>query len=376
MNLRELASSAIRNYSNVWGWRTNRKIIVIESDDWGSIRMPSQSVFNKFQEKGIDLRATSYNRYDALESNGDLSALFDILNGYSDRNGNPACFTANMIMANPAFDQIKASGFNTYFYEKVQDTLRHYPQRDQVFSLYLDGLQKSIFVPQFHGREHVQINRWLKALRLADPKILFAFDHRTTYSGTGDYNFMESFDWDSPQEVESQKKIIGEGLLLFYEAFGYSSKSFIAPCYTWDSAIESTLVNHGVKYIQGVNRQYIPNGGFSNYSTKQHKMGEQSNDLTFLTRNCFFEPSLVVKSDWVGYTLTSIQDAFRWNKPAVICSHRLNYIGAIDESNRKRNLQLLDSLLRQIVKKWPDVEFMSSDKLGDIILESRFKIKS
>ena len=29
---------------NIPGWRTNRHIVVIESDDWGSIRMPSCEV--------------------------------------------------------------------------------------------------------------------------------------------------------------------------------------------------------------------------------------------------------------------------------------------------------------------------------------------
>lgn len=29
-----------KNWANLPGWHTRRKIVVIESDDWGSIRMP------------------------------------------------------------------------------------------------------------------------------------------------------------------------------------------------------------------------------------------------------------------------------------------------------------------------------------------------
>jgi len=45
----------------------------------------------------------------------------------------------------------------------------------------------------------------------------------------------------------------------------------------------------------------------------------------------------------------------------------LNFIGAINEKNRTQNLQLLEELLSKIMKRWPDVEFMSSDELGDLI---------
>jgi hypothetical protein len=47
--------------------------------------------------------------------------------------------------------------------------------------------------------------------------------------------------------------------------------------------------------------------------------------------------------------------------------HRLNVIGAIDESNRTTNLELLKKLLTKVLQFYPDVEFMSSDELGNLI---------
>ena len=64
---------------NFPGWRTRRKIIVIESDDWGSIRMPSNEVYAKFIRQGLNLSGTDFNRIDTLECNIDLVLLFDIL---------------------------------------------------------------------------------------------------------------------------------------------------------------------------------------------------------------------------------------------------------------------------------------------------------
>jgi len=54
-------------------------------------------------------------------------------------------------------------------------------------------------------------------------------------------------------------------------------------------------------------------------------------------------------------------------KPALISSHRLNYIGYIDENNRKKNLRQLKTLLSEVIKRWPDVEFLTSDQLGETI---------
>ena len=62
-------------------------------------------------------------------------------------------------------------------------------------------------------------------------------------------------------------------------------------------------------------------------------------------------------------SLKEIQTAFFWQKPAIISTHRINYVGGIDLAHRDRNLKALDLLLKNILKKWPEVEFLSSDQL-------------
>jgi hypothetical protein len=366
--LRSAAASLIRNFGNIGGWRTNRRIVVIESDDWGSIRVPSRAVFDEFAARGFAVASTQYNRLDALESDEDLSSLLAVLSKHRDYHGRPACVTANVIMANPDFDRIRASGFSEYHYEHFRTTLAKYPAHHRVFDLYRQGMANTLFHPQFHGREHLNVHRWMTDLKNAVPDVRYAFEKHTTYSGRGDYNYMEALDVDRQDEYASLKEILKDGLSLFRETFGYTSRSFIAPCYTWDSQLESVLHEQGVEFIQGGRHQYVPRGGFENYSSQVHYLGQRNTlGQIYLTRNGFFEPSLVQKSDWVDYTLASIRDAFRWKKPAIICSHRINFIGSIDEANRDRNLRLLDDLLRRVIAAWPDVEFMTSDKLGDLI---------
>ena len=42
----------------------------------------------------------------------------------------------------------------------------------------------------------------------------------------------------------------------------------------------------------------------------------------------------------------------------------------INPRNRDLNLPQFEQLLSRILKRWPDVEFMTSDKLGDLITKN------
>ena len=63
--------------------------------------------------------------------------------------------------------------------------------------------------------------------------------------------------------------------------------------------------------------------------------------------------------------------AFACGTPAIITSHRVNFIGSLDLKNRTENLQKFSELLSEILKRWPDVEFMTSDALGNLILKDK-----
>ena len=121
MNLKQ---AIFHNLVNIPGWHTRRKIVVLESDDWGSIRMPSKEVFNKLKFEGFHPESDPYLKYDSLASENDLFELFEVLSSVKDKNGNTAIITANTVMANPDFKKIRESGFNTYFYEPFTETLK------------------------------------------------------------------------------------------------------------------------------------------------------------------------------------------------------------------------------------------------------------
>jgi hypothetical protein len=351
---------------NAKGLSVKQKLVIIESDDWGAIRTPSKEILAYFEKNSIDVSKSIY-KNDALESQTDLEMLFSVLQKYKGGDGQPAKFTANAIMANPDFKKIKENDFQHYFWEPFYATFQHYPEHQNNLSLWKKGMELGVFQPQFHGREHVNIIRWMKALQENSGRVRELFDFGTTFSGIGDYSFMESFDWDVPSDIEKHKQIIIEGLQIFEETFGFKSKTFIAPCYNWDTNLEPLLTESGIHWIQGLRPQLQPTGSFGNYTPIRHYFGQENNGLRYNIRNCFFEPSMLPSKNWVDSCLAQIQTAFLLSKPAVICSHRINFIGFINEKNRERGLRDLDSLLKKIIKKWPDVIFISTDQLDSYV---------
>lgn len=133
--------------SQLPGWRTKRHIIVIESDDWGSIRMPSKEVYNQLLSDGYSVDKDLFSRYDSLERGEDLTALFDVLQSVKDKNGNPAMITADCVVVNPDFDKIKADGFASYYYELTSDTYQHQPGCENSYEIIHQGMTEGVWYP-------------------------------------------------------------------------------------------------------------------------------------------------------------------------------------------------------------------------------------
>ena len=365
-----------KNLSNLPGWRTNRKIVVFESDDWGSIRMPSLSTFEKLEGAGLDMRshdAERYNLYDTLASSQDLQNLFEILTRFKDRNGDNAVFTAISVLANPDFNKIRESNFREYFYEPFTETLKRYKGCENSFELWKEGVSRKIFIPQFHGREHLNVEAWMKSLQVGDEQTRFAFEEEMWGFVPRQYpaiDYQAAFLPGAFEDINLHKKILVDGLDLFEKLFGYRAEYFVPSNGPFNNILNKILVENGIKYRSASKIQNEPLGNGRKRKVL-HWLGQKDESgLIYITRNCFFEPSQPGK-DWVDSCLNDIKIAFRWNKPAIISSHRVNYIGTLNPSNRDRGLHQLTRLLKEIIKNWPDAEFMTTPQLGAMMLNEK-----
>jgi len=362
---------------NSIGWRTNRKIVVFTTDDYGNVRMASKEARETMRLAGMNVAFTRFDFYDALEDKEDLQQLYETLSSVKDKNGNHPVFTAMSESANPDFEKIKKNNFEQYHYELLPETYNKLAGYKGMMELWKEGIEKKLIFPQFHGREHLNLKFFMESLRTNNREARTAFDNRSfaaitrrLYPGIG---YTAAFAFTDFNENEYFKEIIRDGLNVFEKVFGFRAKHFSAPGAKENRVLEETMFENGIKFID---KDFITAEPLGNNKYKKVlRYTGQRNRLSqiYIVRNCLFEPvqlPSVPKTDWVKYCMDQIDIAFRLRRPANISGHRVNYSGHIEPSIREYGLSQLRILLKEIVKKWPDVEFMTTVDLGNLIENS------
>lgn len=371
--------TTLKNYAlNLPGWHTNRKIVVIESDDWGSVRMASVAAREQLRKLGHPVASSPYHELDGLEKDQDIEALTEALDHIYTPNNSKAKITLNNSTANPDFSNIREAGFEKFIRQPFDQTYQQYEGSDKVVDLIKSGIEHGVFEVQYHGAEHLQTKRWLKALQGNGKMEREAFNvgvfSPAVAPSTGySMEYMDALDYDAKTELQNQYEYLEEGYTIFIRVWGYAPKSFIAPCYRWSSAIEDKLKELGVKYIQGQRAQLHPKNevGYRPFKI-YHYTGEKSNyGQIYTVRNVIFEPSLYGSDSAIGTALQQIKTAFFMRAPAILSSHRINYTSRLSNVNRDQGIIALKTLLKKVIQRYPDVIFMSSSELGTTIEKSK-----
>lgn len=362
-------------YIKTRGFHTNRKLIVFESDDWGSIRMPSKAVFEKLKSLGDTPEKDGFLSNDCLENESDLEALYRVLSSVSDSKGNAPVFTLNFAMANPNFDKIDFEN-GIYEYEPFYQTYSRYYGQNGILELIKEGCLKKLILPQLHCREHLNVGRWMHDLQAHKQDALLALDHRmmgvgASFHAMNRFGYMDAFNTDCSSDDELEQ-ILDDAVKIFVDVFGYQSSTFVASCFVWNDHLEQCLKKNGIHYIQSAAWQNKPVGTSGTYRLKRivHYTGQKNKyGQVYSVRNCQFEPAYNQNpQECVSRCMDEIATAFKAKKPAIINTHRFNYIGSIHSQNRDDNLMGLKTLLNTIVEKYPDVEFVSSAELFNIMM--------
>ena len=370
--VRQLLSAIISNLKNSIGWKTNRKIIVFSVDDYGNVRLNSAEARKNMDDAGMKI----YSRFDALdtlETKQDLQRLYEVLSSVKDKNGRHAVFTPFALPCNIDFEKMEADDYENFHFETLPVTYKKLAaQQPEAYSgawdLWQEGIAKGLMRPQFHGREHLNLTIFNDKLKNKDAELLTALKNKS-YTSISDSDYptmsaMAALDFWNVDENEAKKPMLKEGLKLFEEVYGYPSNYFTPPVYNIHHSLFQTLKDNGIEFLDLALLRNEHQGN-NIYKKSFNYIGKKTSEgLTIMVRNVVFEPTEERGIDWADFTMKQIETAFRWNKPAVISSHRVNFCGHIDPKNREKGLSALKDLLQRIVAKWPDAEFMSADELA------------
>lgn len=339
--------------------------MAIAVDDYGTIRLHSKSAREKLQLAGLELD-NRFDQYDTLETREDLEALFEVLRSVKDADGQPAVFTPYALSCNPDFEAIRQSG--SYHYQPLTETFAELAAEqpaayEGAWQMWQAGMDENLMAPQFHGREHLNLHIIEDKMRRQDADIMACMEH-CSMAGLDTRQYPKTIGWTAAfsfyaeKEVHQFPAIMDTGLKAFREVYGFQPSAFTAPAQQFPPVLEKRLPEWGINFFDRPfhQKRHVGKGKLvhqfhsNRYNPKQSK--------GYIVRNVLFEPNNG-KQDHPGQAMRQIEAAFYWNKPAIISSHRVNFCGHIDETNRTESLRQLKDLLQRIVRKWPDVEFVS-----------------
>jgi hypothetical protein len=306
-----------------------------------------------------------------LVNSDDLSHLFDILSGVKDINGNSAVITPLTVVTQPDLRKIKDSGYHEYAYvDFIKGIEEIYGKRSA--DLWKEGVDSGLLAPEYHGRDHINIPVWLELCRnnndvrnLADHGVI-AIPYNTeiksvSVKGSAAYYFCDKKDFQ--MKLES----LEEGIRIFENLFNKKPISFTPPGGGYGTPYESMLYREGIRAVQiGKYHKFIR----KDFTIKRKIafLGRKSDSgIIYTPRNCTFEPHSKMKSDWIDTCLKDIQDCFSSEKPAIISSHRINFVNSKSEYNGF-GTHKLGQLLRSIISKFDNIEFMSTKQLIELMI--------
>ncbi len=359
-------------YSFIRSKKMDKKIVVFESDDWGGERIPNNLVRKQLQQNGIDISTNPYSVFDTLERIEDLELLDELLSSIEELYGKKVKITTNFILANPDYSKIRENKFLKYEYETFDSTYYRRDGNDKVWGKIQELVNEQKLVPQFHGREHINVQFWLNELKSKNQSYLKAFDLGcygidVRNLSNSRNNLMAAFEYQNEFQKEFIFQSIIDGLELFEKAFKIRSETLVAPRHVWNNDIEFFVKGLGIKHIQTSLNQLYPIE--NTYKNMYHHTGQINTNtgMSYLVRNAYFEPSYSSEIDWIKKTFDKIKLGFLLKVPVIISAHRLNFVGGLNPNKRDQNLILFKKLLEKIIIGFPDVEFYSSNELAHLI---------
>ncbi len=370
-----MKQTLLNHIKNIPGWRTNRKLVLFAVDDYGTIRLHSKAAREQLDQAGLPIDSR-FDAYDTLETREDLEALYEVLNSVKDRDGKAAVFTPYALPCNINFEQIHKEDYQAYRYEHLPATYEKLsalqPKAyEGTWALWREGIAKGLMEPQFHGREHLNLKVFEEKLKRRDHDIMVNLRNRS-YTSISQKEFpnikwMAAFSFEQAEDLLHFPEILETGIDAFESVFGYQPLAFTPPARHFPPSLHPILWKKGVQAIDRalIHKQHLGDGKYKRVVSRMH-LNRATGKVT-LVRNVVFEPTDERSIDWVAYTLQQIEAAFRWRKPAIISSHRVNFCGHIDPQNRAQGLAALRALLQKIVERWPEVKFMTVQELSNEI---------
>lgn len=353
---------------NLPGKRTSRKLLAFISDDWGDIRISSSKQLKQLRKLGIPVDESPHTLYETLTSPEDFERLFEVLTSVEDFKGKPACLTSFALMANPDIEKIKANGKKKYEYITIDQSIKEL-YGDKGWKMWLKGIENEIFDVQLHGREHFSSVRWMNLLQeeheLTKKCLEYDFSH-IQIPINGKPHILAACYTENDIQVKKLDKIVRDAGRIYLKLFGKNPLIFNPPNAILSKTLYPTLYSIGVRGVVTGPIRYEPDQKgilYRKFHYSGQRIGFKEGIITHFLSNAAFEPSSFSNIDHLNNALQQIEAAFIMGKPALVNTHRVNYVKGRGNPKVDASLRLLKTLLTSVKNRWPEVEFIGVSKL-------------
>ncbi|MGH9510686.1 MAG: hypothetical protein ACRD2U_00975 [Terriglobales bacterium] len=353
-----------RKNARVQGFRIERPLVLLQSDDWGRVGVRDQEGYELLRAAGIRLGEHPYDFY-TLETADDVNALHHLLKRHRDSTGRSACLGMNFVMANLDFQKIFKDGFSKMHLLPLGDGLPGNWKRPGLFESYRSGIKDGCFFPGLHGLTHfcrIAVERAL--MRDDQPSRLM----RTLWSAETPYIHWRmpwvGYEYHNPEKPQRgflpsglQIKFIQEAADLFAKFFAVRASSACAPGYRGNDHTRSAWHEQGIRVVQNGRGSPLP-----------PHMDEF--EMLNLHRTIDFEPSQ--KDLPVEKYVQLAEGCFARGIPAIISVHAINFHSSLKDF-RSTSLTELDELLTALERKFPNLLYVHDADVYDIVNRGKFR---
>lgn len=328
-------------------WREpmlTRPVLIVESDDWG----PGPAT-------------------DAVV----LERLRHLLSGYRDAEGRPAVMTLGVVLGKPDGASILASGCQVYHRETLLEA-RYAPIVDAMRA----GCEEGVFALQRHGLEHcwppslLNRARQDEALRqwFADPAARSETLPSALQSRWAETSTLPS----TPLAAQAVAAAVREEQALFSGIFAQAPTVAVPNTFVWDDAVERAWAETGVRCVVTCGRQFEGRaaGGGLMPSTRTIRNGERGvAGVCYVVRDAYFEPLRGHRAEDVW---AAVVQRTALGRPTLLETHRESFI---EPASAEAALAELGRALGGVLKRCPDVCFITTEQLANILIEPQHTLR-
>ena len=292
-----------------------------------------------------------------------LERLRLLLLRHRDGSGQPAIMTLGVVLE-VADTQAMARHPGTY----IGMDLRA-PEYAPLRAVMEAGRQDGVFALQLHGQCHY----WPKSLMAAagHPEVA-AWLHGPPHPRTEDLPSPLQSRWADASWLPSREipaaevaQAIAQEARLYRDLFGQAPRVAVPMTFVWNDAVEAAWARVGVRCVVTPGRRYTrreadgaPGGVDKVISNGQRAQG----GMVYVVRDCYFEPAL---GHAVGDLAAAVLRKWRERRPCLVEMHRFNFL---DEAVLESRLELLDHALSEVPTLLPNLRFLTTEALADVIV--------